>query len=237
MRPETLEHDWNRLYAEFPEAYDDFTSFEHNPRHIDVLRTRFDFEGKIVVDVGSGTGRSTSELASVAREVIGVEPGEAMRVRAAAAAKQARVGHVEFLDGRAEALPLPDAAADIVAAFWTLFWPPEQTLPAFVAEALRVLRPGGLIVVVDSPPGWYGGELNPILGIGEVPYVSTLDRVLAEQRFDRFDFDTVQEYGTTEIAVRAYGFIFGRRAIEHLRRTGQHAIRWRCRIHHRRREL
>jgi len=107
MRPVTLEHDWNRLYAEFPEAYDDFISFDHSPRHIDVLRSRFDIDGKTVVDVGSGTGQSTVGLASVARHVIGVEPSALMRARADAAAKAA-VGNVEFLDGRAEALALAD---------------------------------------------------------------------------------------------------------------------------------
>lgn len=236
VRPGTLEHDWNRLYAAFPGDYDKFVSFPHQPRHLDVIRRTVPLDGKTVVDVGSGTGRSSLELARVAERVIGVEPNARMREWAVESATRAGVRNVEFVGGRAEALPFSEAIVDVVAAFWTLFWPPEHAVPAFVAEAVRVLRPGGSLLVVDSPPGWYTGDLSHALGVSDVPYMTTLDRVLGDVGFARFDVDTQQEYGTMDAAVRSFGFIFGRDAIDYLRRTGRHVIRWRTRVHHRSRD-
>ena len=37
MGPETLDGDWNRLYDEFPDVYDEFASVEHKPRAVDVI--------------------------------------------------------------------------------------------------------------------------------------------------------------------------------------------------------
>jgi hypothetical protein len=51
-----------------------------------------------------------------------------------------------------------------------------------------------------------------------------------------FDFETVQEYGTPENAIETYGFIFGSRAIELLRKRRQSRISWRWRIRHRERQ-
>jgi hypothetical protein len=48
-----------------------------------------------------------------------------------------------------------------------------------------------------------------------------------------FDVDSVQRYGSVDNLAETYGFIFGRRAIQHVLRTEQTSIRWRFRVHHR----
>jgi ubiquinone/menaquinone biosynthesis C-methylase UbiE len=52
------------------------------------------------------------------------------------------------LPGSAEHLPLGDASVDVVHARFAYFWPPSCA--AGLAEVLRVLKPGGTLVVVDN---------------------------------------------------------------------------------------
>lgn len=55
---------------------------------------------------------------------------------------------VEVLHGSAEHIPLPDASADIIHARFAYFFPPG--CEPGLAEAMRVLKPGGALVVVDN---------------------------------------------------------------------------------------
>ena len=180
-----------------------------------------------MVDTGSGTGKSSFGLAEYAARVIGVEPEAAMRALAEQALADRGLDNVEFREGSAEAIPLPDASVDMATVI---------TASTNIPEALRVLKPGGVIVRLDIAPNWYGGELNDVIGEA-TPELAELNRFLVEEwGFASIDFDSIQEYGTTDNIVRTYGFIFGRKAMAHLRRTGQTSIRWRFRLHSRAKE-
>lgn len=224
--PETIENRWDILFREYPAVYDEFSSFPYRPDPIDVLAERFELQGRSVVDVGAGTGRSTLKLAGYAASVVGVEPEVAMIDIAKRRVDEAGVSNVELLRGTREEIPLADASADVVIAV---------TAGLEVAEAQRVVRRGGLLASIDIPPGGYGGELVDVIGEA-TPELAMGERYLTKDwRFEFFDFESVQEYGSTDAIVRTFGFIFGRRAIDHLRATGQTAIRWTFRIYHRRR--
>ena len=232
-RPRTVEGDWNRLYSEYPEVYDEFARVAHEPDPLDVIAGVVPLEGARVVDVGSGSGKSTFELARWASEVIGVEPNRAMRAVAERNAADSGVTNVSFVAGSASAIPVAAASVDVVAAITASFWPAEEVVPAFVAETLRVLRPGGSVAVLETPPNWYGGELRELVAGGVPDYERAIDQLLDANGFTRRDFETVQDYGTVGDAIATYGFIFGSRAIDELRRRGQSRIRWRWRLHHR----
>ena len=77
--PETIEHRWDILYRDYPEVYDRFASFPYSPRPVDVLTSRFNLEGKVVVDNGAGTGKSAIAMSNYAEQIIGVEPDASMR--------------------------------------------------------------------------------------------------------------------------------------------------------------
>jgi SAM-dependent methyltransferase len=97
----------------------------------------------LVVDLGSGTGLSTRAWADRADEVVGVEPQEAMRERAEAATGAA---NVRYLEGWSYDTGLPDGVADVVTCSQSFHWmAPEATL----AEAARILRPGGVFAAYD----------------------------------------------------------------------------------------
>ena len=147
-----------------------------------------------------------------------------MRAMAGQSAREQGVEHVTFLAGSADAIPLPDGAVDVVMAV---------TAPLVVDEALRVVCRPGLLLQVDVAPNWYGGDLAPIIQ-HPTPELEAASRVLTERHgFSVIDFESVQDYGTQDDILRTYGFIFGPRAIAHLKQTGRTTIRWRFRIHHR----
>jgi SAM-dependent methyltransferase len=98
---------------------------------------------KIVVDLGSGTGLSTRVWAERAEEVVGVEASPEMYLQAERATA---AENVRFVQAYAQATGLPDAAADIVTCSQSFHWmEPMATL----AEAARILRPGGVFAAYD----------------------------------------------------------------------------------------
>jgi ubiquinone/menaquinone biosynthesis C-methylase UbiE len=96
-----------------------------------------------VLDLGSGTGRFTPLLAGVlGGPVYGVEPSARMREVA-----EMHGGHpaVRYLAGRAEDIPLPDDACDLVLMFLSLQHVVDRTAAA--SEIARVLRGGGHVLI------------------------------------------------------------------------------------------
>src|SRR5690349_15678050 len=93
------------------------------------------------LDVGCGTGLSTRALAQLAETVVGLDPAASMLAHA-----EPTVG-VRYVRGAAEALPLAEAAFDLIVIACALHWCDHA---AFAAEARRVLRPDGWLVVYDS---------------------------------------------------------------------------------------
>lgn len=99
----------------------------------------------LLLDAGAGTGISTRTLRHLfgpGPRVVGVEPGRDM-----IAAARAADDDVEYVAGRAEHLPFPDACTSLVLAAQAVHW---FDRPAFYAEAARVLVPGGTVAVLDN---------------------------------------------------------------------------------------
>jgi SAM-dependent methyltransferase len=97
-----------------------------------------------VLDLGAGTGKLTEVLARRYRRVVAVEPLGAMR-----AILERRVPDADVLDGRAEEIPLADAAVDAVFVAQAFHWFANDEA---VAEIARVLRGGGVLVLLWNVP-------------------------------------------------------------------------------------
>jgi SAM-dependent methyltransferase len=121
---------------------------------------------RTIVDLGCGSGYWLPVYAADAGRVVGVEPDQVLL--GAAERRTAGVPGVEVLAGSAEHIPLPDHCADVVHARFAYFFPvgvnagaaPQDTT-AGLAEVLRVLRPGGRLIVVDNDYRW--GEFAGLL--------------------------------------------------------------------------
>jgi len=113
---------------------------------------------KDVVDLGAGTGILTVLVQELGHRVIGVEPDVLMRQEAD------RLLPGVVIDGSAEAIPLPDATADVVLAGQAWHWFDHERAEAEVA---RVLRPGGVLGLLwnlrDDEEPWVD-RLGAIVG-------------------------------------------------------------------------
>lgn len=102
--------------------------------------------GDLVVDVGAGTGNLTLALHAAGYQVLAVEPSAGMRAetRAKLAGRP-----VPVVPGHFQELPLPDAAAVAVVSTYAFHHLPDPEKATAAAELLRVLQPGGRVVIAD----------------------------------------------------------------------------------------
>jgi len=102
----------------------------------------------VVGDLGCGTGALLSTLAQSVGRVIGVDSSDEML--AAARARTADLDNVELRRGSLEALPIDTATLDAATMMLVLHHLPSPA--AAIAEAGRVLTPGGRLLIVDMAP-------------------------------------------------------------------------------------
>jgi SAM-dependent methyltransferase len=107
------------------------------------MRARAPWAGRVLLDLGCGSGYWLCGYADEAAEVIGVEPDPRLVTLAAA-----RDPRVRVLRGSAEHIPRPDRSVDVVHARFAYFFPPG--CDTGLTEVMRVLRPGGTLVVVGN---------------------------------------------------------------------------------------
>lgn len=100
-----------------------------------------------VVDIGCGEGYLTIEVARWARHVVAVDRAPAVLARAKALAARRRATNIAFKRGELDRLPLEDATADVALLSQALHHAPDPR--AAIAEAVRILRPGGRLLVLD----------------------------------------------------------------------------------------
>jgi ubiquinone/menaquinone biosynthesis C-methylase UbiE len=101
-----------------------------------------------VLDLGCGAGHTALAFAPKVAEVVAVDLAEAMLAEGRRLARERGIGNVDFRLGDVEQLTLPDASFEVVTSrFSAHHYPaPERAL----AEVVRVLRPGGSFLLVDS---------------------------------------------------------------------------------------
>jgi SAM-dependent methyltransferase len=97
----------------------------------------------VALDAACGTGRHSAYLASLGHTVIGVDSSAAMLERA-----RMKVPNGEFHEAELHDLPLPDDHVDLVLCALALVHVPA--LEPVLAEFVRVLRPGGNLVISDQ---------------------------------------------------------------------------------------
>ncbi len=125
--------------------------------------------GRLLI-VGLGPGHDLAHLPPAVTSVVAVEPSPSMRAAAEHRVAAVRAGGlpIEVLDGVGESLPLPDRSVDSVLFAYILC--SVDSVPGVLREAWRVLRPGGVVCVLEhirARPGTLTDRLQRIVSAGD----------------------------------------------------------------------
>ncbi len=103
-----------------------------------------------LVDLGTGTGRVLEVFAPRVRHGIGIDASHEMLTVARAKLHDRGITNCDVRRGNVYDVPLPPACADVVTVHQVLHFLDDPA--AVIAEAARLLRPGGRLLVVDFAP-------------------------------------------------------------------------------------
>jgi len=100
------------------------------------------------LDIATGTGFTAFTIAQYAASVVALDMTRAMPEEAQRLARDRGLGTIHFVEGDAEALPFADASLDLVTCRVAAHH--FASVPGFLAEAARVLKVGGHLLLIDT---------------------------------------------------------------------------------------
>lgn len=170
-----------------PGQVDDNLWNEHFARYVFAARL---CRGRRVLDIGCGTGYGAAELTRTAAAVTAIDLSpEAVRW-----AREHTSAPVRFVASAGERLPFREAQFDLVTSFEVIEHIPDW--PGLIAEARRVLAPGGQFVV-STPNRLYYAEARHLSGPN--PYHEH------EFEFEEFREALAREFGHVAMFVQNHG--------------------------------
>ena len=214
--------DAREIYRFHAEEYHALVASEDREGNLlKAIRGIVQLDGADVVELGAGTGRLTALLAPQVRSIRGFDIAPAMLDVARRTLTQlgARNWQLEVADNAR--LPVPDAGADLSIAGWTYghqtVWHPEgwrEPIEAAVGEMMRVLRPHGTAIVIETLGT---GHSSPFVPPAELERYYAL---LEASHFERTWIRTDYEFSALAEGERLVRFFFGKELAEQFRAAG-----------------
>jgi SAM-dependent methyltransferase len=220
--PDPGYYQFDSLSSRHPDLYHEFA--RSTDGLMDELAKIVDLTDLVVVDVGAGTGRSTHAAARLASTVYAVDAYPSVLEFSAREAARQGLENIQYLHADRSSIPLPDTSVDAVIAAWA---------EVDHAEAMRLLRPGGLLVHMHRQDQWFAGEVTAAL-LGGGPTID-VDAPALDWVLDGFvnvhDFPYVVTYETADEAAAIYGRLMGPAVASYLRDRDQQTVAWALRIY------
>jgi arsenite methyltransferase len=138
-------------------------------------------EGETVLDLGSGGGADvliSARRVGMTGKAIGLDMTDEMLELARANAAEAGVENVEFVKGYIEDIPLAAGSVDVVVSNCVLNLSGDK--PKVLAEAARVLKPGGRLAVSDVIAG---PDMDDATRADMAAYTGCIAGALTQQEF------------------------------------------------------
>ena len=141
---------WPYPGATHPEAYEQLNLCSDPDQRLETYMFGLaPLEGRVLLDIGAGSGYHALRYAARARHVYALEPDVRMRAQLYARLLANAPENVSVLAAPAGHISLADASVDIVHARFAYFFGTEDCLPG-LREAQRVLVPGGHFFVIEA---------------------------------------------------------------------------------------
>jgi SAM-dependent methyltransferase len=145
-------------------------------------------EGEVVLDLGSGGGIDvllSAQRVGPTGKAYGLDMTEEMLALAHKNQRKAGVENAEFLRGEIESIPLPDASVDVIISNCVVNLSGDKR--KVIAEAFRVLKPGGRFAVSDVV---VRGEVPAAVRSSMELWVGCVAGALTEQEFHSLLWET-----------------------------------------------
>ena len=112
------------------------------------------FEGRTLIDIGSGSAYHAHRYARTAAHVYAVEPSPDMLAQAFKRLAGEPLPNLSLIAAHAEDIPLRDGLADVIHSRFAYFFGPAtkrvRSCEPGIREAQRLLKPGGVFFVIDN---------------------------------------------------------------------------------------
>jgi ubiquinone/menaquinone biosynthesis C-methylase UbiE len=216
--------DAKQIYASDAERYEALISHEDYVGNIErALDEIARVDGLNVVDMGAGTGRLAVLLAARARSLSAFDISHHMlRVARDRLSRMGGRSMVAAADHRK--IPLPADSADVVVSGWSVsylaVWNPERwraELDAWLPEALRVLRRGGHLILLESLGT---GSESPL----RLPHLEKVYDWLDSAGFESKWIRTDYRFDSVEQGAELAGFFFGEEMGRRVRAAGSEIL-------------
>jgi ubiquinone/menaquinone biosynthesis C-methylase UbiE len=204
--------DSREVYQSHAEEYDALVRCEDREGNLlEAVRDLVALEGSDVIELGAGTGRVTMLLAPHVKSIRAFDAAAPML--AVARSHLARTGarNWELAVADNASVPVPDSVADLAIAGWTYghqtVWSEEgwrQPIAAALGEMIRVLRPGGTALVIETLGTGHTTPFRPPTQLARY-YALLTDELHFASRWFRTDY----EFPSLAEGERLVRFFFG----------------------------
>lgn len=202
----------SKAYYEKNDYYEIFSKAEDGEGKVaDYLRK--EIKGGIVLDAGCGTGKFLEVLEEGSNKYIGVDLSFEQLIKAE---KKRKRENSNFIRANLKEIMLGNNSVDLIVSPWVLGTITDlQERKKCLAELVRVLKPGGEIILIENE---VGSEFESLRGRDKDDRTSVYNKWLVENGFREYEqFDTYFNFDSEETARKCFLEIYGEEVAKKIR--------------------